>query len=540
MALLGYLTGTLVQRRSSMGALNRMFNNYIFENAGYNSGIQENNMTRVISLIENSYVDPVNMDTLSDKVIPQMLKELDPHSVYIPAKEAAASQEDLRGNFDGIGVMFNMLTDTVIIQDVIPGGPSSKVGIIAGDRIIKVNDTIVAGQKINSNDIVKRLKGKKGTKVKLGIKRENVDSLLDIMVTRGKVEIKSLDAAFMISPKIGYIKLLRFARTSHKEMSDAIAKLKKEGMEYLILDLQNNGGGYLDQAILIANEFLPADRMIVYTEGRGVRYSEQRSDGKGSCIGDDVIVLINEGSASASEIVAGALQDNDTGTIVGRRSFGKGLVQQQMEMPDGSLLNLTIARYHTPTGRSIQRPYDNGEEEYNNDIMNRYLHGEFVSKDSIKLNDSLRYVTPGGKVVYGGGGIMPDIFVPADTTKYSQFEMRALASLNRIRYSNQYVDRNRRVLEKISTKEELDRYFDKNMDSIIDGYKKFYNQQETEKGYEQDWGLIDKDLRSLFKASIGDATQLKTNAFYIYMSDYDEILKKGIETAKEHLETIER
>ncbi|MEG2759558.1 MAG: S41 family peptidase, partial [Rikenellaceae bacterium] len=377
----------------------------------------------VMAIVDGNYVDSVNFDTLSEKMIPLLLKELDPHSSFIPAREVLASQESLRGDFDGIGVMFNMLTDTVIIQDVIPGGPSSKVGIISGDRIIKINDTIVAGKKINSNLIVGKLKGKGGTAVKVGIKRKGVKELIDINIVRGKVEIKSVDASFMITPQIGYVKLLRFSLTTHQELKDAIKALKAKGMKSLILDLQSNGGGYLDQAILIANEFLPKGKMIVYTEGRGKRLTEQYADGTGEFIGDDITILINEVSASASEIVSGALQDNDIGTIVGRRSFGKGLVQQQIDLSDGSLLLLTIARYHTPTGRCIQRPYDKGEEEYYGDIENRYLHGEMVTKDSIKQNHSLRYTTPKGKVVYGGGGIMPDIFVPADTSRYSQFEI---------------------------------------------------------------------------------------------------------------------
>ncbi|MEG2282331.1 MAG: S41 family peptidase, partial [Rikenellaceae bacterium] len=393
----------------------------------------------------------------------------------------------------------------------------------------------VAGKKINSNLIVGKLKGKGGTAVKVGIKRKGVKELIDINIVRGKVEIKSVDASFMITPQIGYVKLLRFSLTTHQELKDAIKALKAKGMKSLILDLQSNGGGYLDQAILIANEFLPKGKMIVYTEGRGKRLTEQYADGTGEFIGDDITILINEVSASASEIVSGALQDNDIGTIVGRRSFGKGLVQQQIDLSDGSLLLLTIARYHTPTGRCIQRPYDKGEEEYYGDIENRYLHGEMVTKDSIKQNHSLRYTTPKGKVVYGGGGIMPDVFVPADTSRYSQFEIKALSGIYRIRYVSEYVDKNRRTLERISTKAEFDRYFDKNKDLIYNGYKRYFFQNEKERGAASEWTKIEKDLKILFKASIGDATKLKTNAFYIYMSDYDEIIKQGLAVTKEKL-----
>lgn len=528
-AFLGYSLGVIMERRQ-VGDVVKLFNSYI-DTQG-----KGNQLNTVMNIIDGNYVDSVNLDTLSEKMIPLLLKELDPHSSFIPAREAQASQENLRGDFEGIGVMFNMLTDTIIIQDVIPGGPSSKVGIISGDRIITINDSIVAGRKINSNAIVSKLKGKGGTTVKVGIKRRGVKDLIDIKIVRGKVEVKSLDASFMITSDIGYVKLLRFSANTHQELKSAIKELKKKGMKSLILDLQGNGGGYLDQAILIANEFLPKGKMIVYTEGRSKRLSEQYSDGSGEFVGDNVTVLIDETSASASEIVAGALQDNDIGTIVGRRSFGKGLVQQQIDLKDGSMLLLTIARYHTPTGRCIQRPYDKGEAEYYGEIVNRYLHGEMMSKDSIKLNDSLRYVTPKGKIVYGGGGIMPDVFVPADTSRYaSQFERKALSSIYRIKYISEYIDNNRRLLEKITSKSELDRYFDKNIDNIYNGYKLYFVQNEKEKGTAAQWAKLEKDLKMLFKASIGDATQLKTNAFYIYMADYDAIIKNGVQVAKEKM-----
>lgn len=528
-AFLGYSLGVIMERRQ-VGDVVKLFNSYI-DTQG-----KGNQLNTVMNIIDGNYVDSVNLDTLSEKMIPLLLKELDPHSSFIPAREAQASQENLRGDFEGIGVMFNMLTDTIIIQDVIPGGPSSKVGIISGDRIITINDSIVAGKKINSNAIVSKLKGKGGTTVKVGIKRRGVKDLIDIKIVRGKVEVKSLDASFMMTSDIGYVKLLRFSANTHQELKSAIKELKRKGMKSLILDLQGNGGGYLDQAILIANEFLPKGKMIVYTEGRTKRLSEQYSDGSGEFVGDNVTVLIDETSASASEIVAGALQDNDIGTIVGRRSFGKGLVQQQIDLNDGSMLLLTIARYHTPTGRCIQRPYDKGEAEYYGEIVNRYLHGEMMSKDSIKLNDSLRYVTPKGKIVYGGGGIMPDVFVPADTSRYSsQFERKALSSIYRIKYISEYIDNNRRLLEKIASKSELDRYFDKNIDNIYNGYKLYFVQNEKEKGTAAQWAKLEKDLKMLFKASIGDATQLKTNAFYIYMADYDAIIKNGVQVAKEKM-----
>lgn len=365
----------------------------------------------ILSLIDSKYVDTVPIDSITEEFIPQILSKLDPHSIYMPAKEAKESMESLAGEFDGIGVVFNMATDTVIIQNVVSGGPSEKVGIMSGDRIITINDSIVAGKNINQNDIVKMLKGVGGTTVRLGIERAGAQSLLPFEVVRGKIPVQSIDAAFMIQPGIGYIKLLQFSRNSHEEFVNAVMQLKEQGMEHLIFDLTANSGGFLDQAILIANEFLPQNALIVYTEGRATRTAQTYADGTGRLIGQDMVLLIDEGSASSSEIVAGAFQDNDIGLIIGRRSFGKGLVQQQIPFNDGSLMNLTIARYHTPTGRSIQRPY-NDPEAYNNDLLNRLLHSELISADSIKLSDSLKYVTPKGKIVYGGGRNHARCFCP--------------------------------------------------------------------------------------------------------------------------------
>lgn len=489
----------------------------------------------IAGLVDKEYVERVNIDSIAESLIPDLLQKLDPHSSYIPAREVAESTADLEGKFFGIGVVFNMLTDTIVIQNVVPGGPSSKVGIENGDRIMRIDGKSVAGQKIPSDEIIRRLRGEDGTPVTLGIARSGLDSLIDITVTRGEVAVNSVDAAFMISPGIGYIKLLRFSRTSHQEVVEAIDRLRKEGMKELILDLKGNGGGYLDQAILIANEFLPEGAMIVYTKGRKGITAVQKADGRGHFIGDNLIILINEGTASSSEIVSGALQDNDLGILIGRRTFGKGLVQQQIPLQDGSLLNLSIAHYHTPTGRNIQRSYRNGSEEYYKDFIDRIIRGETVHKDSIKMIDSLKFTTPKGKVVYGGGGIMPDIFVPADTTPYSRFETAALTSLYMVRYTNSYIDSHRKELNAIKNFRELDGYLSRQSGQIFDGYVRHIESVAKIKPTPQEIAASRSEITALLKAYIGQASQIDNEAFYRYILPFDNILEKGIETARKQL-----
>ena len=381
-----------------------------------------NKLSYTLSLIDTQYVDSLSLDSIVEHMMPVVMEELDPHSVYIPASEMQQVNEPLEGEFDGIGVVFNMATDTVIVLNVIPSGPSDKAGVRAGDRIIRINDSVVAGREIPQNEIVHRLRGRRGTEVKLSLERQGIADLVDVTVVRDAIPLKSIEASFMIADHIGYIKLSQFARTSYSELMSAIASLRGEGMTKLIFDLRGNSGGYLDQAILIANEFLPEGDLIVYTEDRHRNRVEEFSDGNGTLTDIGLAVLIDEASASSSEILAGALQDNDRGTIIGRRSFGKGLVQRQVPFADGSALRITVARYFTPTGRSIQKPYILGDEEsYRSDMFNRYLNNEFFSVDSIHFADSLRYVTPKGKTVYGGGGIMPDLFVPLDTTDVTKY-----------------------------------------------------------------------------------------------------------------------
>ena len=428
-----------------------------------------NKLAYTLSLIETEYVDSVSMDSLSEQVIPLLMEELDPHSVYIPKSEMEAVNEPLQGEFDGIGVVFNMAPDTVIVLNVIPSGPSDKAGVKAGDRIIRINDSLVAGQKIPNNEIVKRLRGKRGTQVKLSLERQGIAEPVEVEVTRGAIPIKSLEAAFMLPDSIGYIKLSQFAITSHNELITALNNLKAQGMKRLIFDLRGNPGGFLDQAIRIANEFLPADKLIVYTEDRNHNRTDEMSDGNGTIQELPLAVLIDEFSASSSEILAGALQDNDRGTIIGRRSFGKGLVQRQIPYPDGSALRLTVARYYTPTGRSIQKPYTNGDAlGYEEDLWNRYRHNEFFSADSIHFNDSLRKVTPGGKVVYGGGGIMPDLFVPVDTTDVTRYFLEVSGRNILFRYTLEYADRHRDALNAVKTIPELQALLDADKELMND------------------------------------------------------------------------
>ena len=418
-------------------------------------------LTSVLNYIENQYVDTITMTTLVESTIPTLLKSLDPHSVYIPASELQQVNEPLDGGFDGIGITFNMPNDTIIVINTIPGGPSERVGLLAGDRIATINDSVVAGKGINQNDVVKMLKGPTGTKVNVGIIRDGIDDIISFEITRDKIPIYSIDVSFMAAEKVGYIKVSRFARTTYREFLEAVDKLQGVGMERLIIDLRGNNGGYMDAATNIANEFLPEGKLIVYTQGKARPRQNIFSNAKGRCHNTPVAVLIDEFSASASEILAGAIQDNDRGVVIGRRSFGKGLVQEQILFSDGSALRLTIARYYTPTGRSIQKPYEPGSEDYYYDISNRYLHGEFQERDSIQLSDSLKFITPGGRVVYGGGGIMPDHFIPLDTTGITPY-FNQVARRNLIyRYAFNFTDKHRRQMANLKDANAIETYLRK-------------------------------------------------------------------------------
>ena len=407
-----------------------------------------NKINLVAAAISRLYVDVIDEDTIAEKTIAAMLKQLDPHSTYLPPHEAQQTLETLSGKFDGIGIQINMLEDTLFVVQTVVGGPSEKAGILPGDRIISVDDSIVAGVKLAVNDIITMLRGKRGSKVSIGIMRRGVAEPISFTITRDKIPVNSIDATYMLDDTTGYIRLSRFAESSAEEMEKAVKSLRKEGMRNLILDLQGNGGGYLNVAVKIADMFLDKDQLIVYTEGRNVRRAQEIATGNTLLPDERVVVMVDELSASASEILAGALQDWDRAVIVGRRTFGKGLVQRPITMPDKSLLRLTVARYHTPTGRCIQRPYVKGENEaYDQDLNERLAHGELLHADSIHFTDSLQYKTLRiGRTVYGGGGIMPDVFVGLDTARYTAYHRQLLRRgiLNRSIYT--YLDNHRREI----------------------------------------------------------------------------------------------
>lgn len=422
----------------------------------YSSG---NKINAILGIIDKQYVDTVSMSTLIENTIPKIFSELDPHSVYISAEDASAVNEELEGSFSGIGVSFNMQTDTILVISVINGGPAEKAGILPFDRIISINDSVVAGKKKDQNDIMKTLRGAKNSIVKLGVKRRSNPELLYIDVTRGDVPVNSVDVAYEAAEGIGYIKISKFARNTYSEFITAIATLKQANCNSFIIDLRGNTGGYMDAAINMINEFMPEGRLIVYTEGKSFPRSDVHANGTGTCKENPIVILTDEISASASEIFAGAIQDNDRGTIIGRRTYGKGLVQTQIPLNDGSEMRLTIARYYTPSGRCIQKKYEMGNtDDYDQDIYNRYIHGEFDSADSIKLDDSLKFQTIGGRTVYGGGGIMPDIFIPRDTTGITSYFSTLVGSATLNLFTLLYSDNNYEKLRSFKTWEELYAY----------------------------------------------------------------------------------
>ena len=418
-----------------------------------------NKLNALLHIIDEQYVDTVSMFNLVEEAMPQILAELDPHSSYIPAKDLEAVNSDLKGSFSGIGVQFTIQDDTIHINSVIQGGPSEKVGLLAGDRIVEVDDSSFVGKIVTNSEAMRRLKGEKGSKVKLGIYRPGEKEILHFTVVRGDIPVKSIDAAYMINDKFGYVKVNKFGETTYPELLVALAQLSQANCKGMIIDLRGNTGGYMAAAIQMVNEFLPNNKLIVYTEGRKSPRENYTSNGTGSSQTMPLIVLMDEGSASASEIFAGAIQDNDRGTIIGRRSFGKGLVQQPIEFSDGSAIRLTIARYYTPSGRCIQKPYEKGNDaEYEMDIITRYEHREFFSADSIKQNIKEIYHTSLGRTVYGGGGIMPDIFVPQDTTGMTSYYRMAATRGLIVRYTLDYTDKNRNKLKEYDTPQKMEAY----------------------------------------------------------------------------------
>ncbi len=524
--LLGQYLGQNRVEKRVRGALSRM-------------AAPEGKLSYTLSLIEHEYIDSLSVDSLTERVLPLLVSELDPHSVYIPASQMQAVNEPLEGEFDGIGVVFNMATDTVVVLNVVPSGPSRKAGIQAGDRIIRIDDSLVAGRKIPQDQIVKRLRGKRGSSVKLSLERQGIDHLVDVTVIRDAIPVKSIEAAFMLTPRVGFVKLSQFARTSYIELMAALQQLRREGMQALVFDLRGNAGGYLDQAIRIANEFLPAKSLIVYTEDRQGEQLREYSDGRGHATDLALAILIDEGSASSSEILAGAVQDNDRGTILGRRSFGKGLVQRQIPYNDGSALRLTTARYYTPTGRSIQKPYTRGDEEsYQMELWNRYAHNEYFSADSIRFADSLKFTTPKGRVVYGGGGIMPDLFIPADTSDVTPWFVQVTGRNILYRYTMEYADRHRKALNAVETLDDLQRLLDADKRLVAD-----FLEYAARKGVAPNRAQIARSrhlVEAQLRAYIGRNTQLEDNGFYRNIYPIDNTLVRAVEVLNVELDTTPR
>jgi carboxyl-terminal processing protease len=482
--------------------------------------------------ITNLYVDSVDENKLVEDAIRGMIEKLDPHSAYSTAKDTKAMNEPLQGSFEGIGVQFNMVEDTLLVIQPTLNGPSEKVGILAGDRIISVNDTAIAGVKMSKEDIMKRLRGKKGSKVRLGVVRRGIGDVLSFTVTRDKIPVHTLDAAYMIKPGVGYIRIGSFGATTYEEFMEALQKLRNQGaLESLVLDLQDNGGGYLQAAAQIANEFLQKDDIIVYTEGRSVPRQDFRATGDGHLrSGCRIVVLVNEYSASAAEIVTGALQDQDRGQVVGRRTFGKGLVQRPIEFPDGSMIRLTVAHYFTPSGRCIQKPYVKGEKrDYEEDIEKRFKHGELYSQDSIHFSDSLRYETLRlHRTVYGGGGIMPDFFVPLDTTQYTLFHRQLAAKGVIINTSLKYIDKNRRQLSKqYASFEDFRAGFNvpqEMVDEVVAEAEKQKVKPKNDEELQQTLPMLRTQLKALIARDLWDM-----NEYFAIINEQNHIVQRALQ-----------
>lgn len=487
---------------------------------------QGSKLDMILNMINYSYVDTVDIQKIEESAIPLLIKDLDPHTVYIPAKDMQRVNEEMVGNFGGIGVQFYKYQDTVTVVKVVPGGPSEEAGLLDGDRIVRVDDSIVAGRKLNTDKIMKMMRGEIGTEVELTLVRRGTAQPIQKRVTRGNIPIKSVDVAYMLDDTTGMIKVKTFGMNTYDEFVEALDRLNTQGMRRVIIDLRDNEGGILPIAIRMINEFLPAGKLILYTQGKASPRMDYNSNGKGRYQELPMTVLINEFSASASEIFAGAIQDNDRGTIIGRRSFGKGLVQEQRVLPDGSALRLTVARYYIPSGRSIQKPYDQGKEKYYSDIYERLLHGEFDQKDSIHFDEKLKYKTVGGRTVYGGGGVMPDIFVPADTAGYSEY----LTEVSRKRqllyeYTFDFMDRHRHEMKEIKDYKQLLKYLQKfDLVNEMADYAAQHGVKRDARGIRESYRILDTTI----KAFIGRHV-LDDDGFYpIYFRD-DITVRKAME-----------
>lgn len=488
-----------------------------------------NKLNDLLHIIDDQYVDTVDIPAIVEQAMPKLLEELDPHSTYIGAKEAKTANDDLKGSFSGIGVQFTIRTDTVRITNIIKGGPSEKVGLIAGDKIISIDGEPYVGKIVTNEETMHRLKGEGGTKVKLGILRNDSQKPLYFTIVRGDIPIKSIDATYMINKELGYIKIKSFGETTYAELLTSLAELETEGFRGLIIDLRGNGGGYLAAAIQMINEFLPKNRLIVYTQGRRVKKEEYFSDGRGSYEDIPLIVLTDEFSASAAEIFSGAIQDNDRGVIIGRRTFGKGLVQQPIEFGDGSMLRLTIARYYTPSGRCIQKPYVKGHsrEEYDMDLITRYEHGEFFNEDSIHQNGE-KYYTRIGRVVYGGGGIMPDFFVAEDTTNITSYYTEVSAKGLIAQFCFEYADANRKAMTNMDNADKIVRYLRHN--HVMDKFIKFCDDKGVKR--RNNFILISQHLleRAVYSGIIYYI--LDMNEYMEYINRDDATVLKAIEVYK--------
>lgn len=493
-----------------------------------NSG--SSRLSNLLHIIDDQYVDSVNIDSLVEKAIPQILAELDPHSVYISAKDVQLATDDLKGSFSGVGIEFIIRDDTIRVQNVIKDGPANRAGLLAGDKIVSINGKPFVGKIVTNEEAMHRLKGPKDSKVQIGVKRFGEKGVKVFTVTRGDISVKSISACYMINDTTGYIRVKSFGERTYAEMLSALQTLNIEGADHLIIDLRDNGGGILEAAVQMANEFLPKNRLIVYTQGRKSPRAEYRSNGKGSYQHIPMVVLINEGTASAAEIFAGAMQDNDRATIVGRRSFGKGLVQQQIQFPDGSMIRLTVARYYTPSGRCIQKPFKPGDNaDYENDLLARYRHGEFFSQDSIK-HVGPAYHTHNGRTVYGGGGITPDIFVPEDTSHVTSYYKEAAMSGLILQYAFNYTDQHRPILSKFTEMMPLANYLDRqNLVNDFANYAARYGLRRRNLMIMRSHSLLQNYIDSRIIYNI-----LDEQAWIEYLNLSDETVKAALNVFKNH------
>lgn len=513
--VIGVLIGTFYTSHFSGNRLNII-----------NSG--SSRLSNLLHIIDDQYVDSVNIDELVEKALPEILAELDPHSVYISAKDVQMATDDLKGSFSGVGIEFTIREDTIHIQNVIKDGPADKAGILAGDKIVSIDNRPFVGKSVTTEEAMHRLKGQKGSKVKIGVRRFGEKETKYFILTRGDITMKSITATYMLDDSTGYMRIKNFGERTYAEMLASLQQLNLQGADHLVIDLRDNSGGYLESAVQMAEEFLKKDQLVVYTEGRKSPRKEYRSRGKGSYQQIPLVVLINEGSASASEIFAGAIQDNDRGVIIGRRSFGKGLVQQQIQFPDGSMIRLTIARYYTPSGRCIQKPFKPGDNaDYEQDILSRYQHGEFFSQDSIK-HTGPAYHTNNGRIVYGGGGITPDIFVPEDTTAVTSYYKEAAVSGLILQYAFQYTDNNRQTLKKFTEMQPLSEYLTgRNLVDDFANYAEKNGLRRRNNLIRKSHGLLENYINSRIIYNM-----LDEQAWNQYLNRNDEMIRQAREVFK--------